>query len=90
MKIEEYKQMARVYLAQLPFFGNEEKAALEAKKLKMANVNTQIISETFRFFRWYNQWQQTDNLIGLMKYLDGEEAELFDTDLGKLDVSNHA
>ena len=52
----------------------------------MAKVNTKIISETFRFFRWYNQWQQTDNLIGLMKYLDSEEAELFDTDLGKLDV----
>ena len=53
-------------------------------------VNTNIMTETIGYFRWHNLIHDTTKLLGLMTLLDPVEAELFDVDLSKINMDNHA
>ena len=54
-------------------------------KMKNAEVNV----KTLGYFRWHEKFNKSDKLLGLMKYLDAEERELFNVDVKNLDQIRH-
>lgn len=48
-------------------------------------MSYEVVRNTIGYFRWHNQIDRVDNLLGLIKHLDEEEAELFDVDLRHID-----
>lgn len=60
------------------------------KVMKLIMTDYFIQVNTFGYFRWHNCIHDTTQLLAMMKYLNAEEAELFNIDLRKLDTSKHA
>ncbi len=77
-------------MAELPYIGSEEKLKLAMKKYKMLSVNHEIMTKTIGHFRWHNELHETKKLHSMVATLSPEEQELFDIDLRKLNMLEHA
>lgn len=90
IKLETFKAMVKIKLNSIPYLGSEKRMMDEQKKIKMKLTTAQITTKTLGYFRWHNEIHETRNLLGMIRFLSREEADLFDVDIRRIDMRQHA